>query len=120
MGQCLGQLVVGYVFTNFENLLISTAILVCGQLDILYCSLKNIRYTAILLHEKLNRNMFKLIKRSVKKALHLLTIFNNRRNTRLFPLEANEYYYSYEQRETFDNMDFLKSTIKKSLSQSNG
>lgn len=64
MGQCLGQLVVGYVFTNFENLLVSTAILVCGQLDILYCSLKNIRYTAILLQENLNSNMFKSVTNS--------------------------------------------------------
>lgn len=68
MGQCLGQLVVGYVFTNFENLLISTAILVCGQLDILYCSLKNIRYTAILLHENVNPNIYKLVKNSIKSA----------------------------------------------------
>lgn len=43
-----------------------------------------------------------------------------RRNARPLPLESIEYYYSYEQRENFENMDFLRSTIQIERSNSNG
>lgn len=57
--QCLGQLAVGYAFTTVPNMIISITILLCGQYDILFCNLKNIRNTAMLKNNINNRHQLK-------------------------------------------------------------
>nr|ARO70243.1 Odorant Receptor 31 [Dendrolimus punctatus] len=45
---CLAQLFVGLAMGQFGVFFAANAILICGQLDLLCCSLRNVRYTAML------------------------------------------------------------------------
>lgn len=46
------QFLTGISFANANNVLFSLAFLICGQFDILFCSLKNLRNTAMVLNGK--------------------------------------------------------------------
>lgn len=46
----MGQIQVGLVFANSDIIIISVVLLILAQYDILFCSLKNVRYTAMLLN----------------------------------------------------------------------
>nr|XP_034827579.1 putative odorant receptor 85e [Maniola hyperantus] len=48
--QCIAQALVGLAVGQFGTLFACNAILLCGQLDLLCCSLRNVRYTALLQH----------------------------------------------------------------------
>lgn len=50
LSQCLGQIQVGYAFTNAGVTIASIVWHIIGQFDILFCSLKNVRYTAMMLN----------------------------------------------------------------------
>nr|QPX50360.1 odorant receptor [Helicoverpa armigera] len=47
---CLAQMFVGLAMGQFGVFFASNSILICGQLDLLCCSLRNARYTALLQH----------------------------------------------------------------------
>nr|QZH55122.1 odorant receptor 26 [Achelura yunnanensis] len=47
--QCVGQIFVALAVGQLGVFFASNSILICGQLDILCCSLRNVRYTALLL-----------------------------------------------------------------------
>lgn len=74
----------------------SMVIAICGQYDILYSSLKNIRYTAMI---KNGGNTIELVQ--IQKALEFKKI------------EINQYYNAYEFLEDFD--DFEDLSKKRSL-----
>lgn len=41
------QFITGISFANISNVLLSLAVIICGQFDVLFCSLKNVRNTAM-------------------------------------------------------------------------
>lgn len=46
--QIIAQLFLGLTFSNFGNFYMAICFLMCGQFDVLSCSLKNLRNTALL------------------------------------------------------------------------
>lgn len=59
LSQCLGQIQVGMAFANADLIIASIVWLILGQFDILFCSLKNVRCTAMLLNGS-NKNRAEL------------------------------------------------------------
>lgn len=57
--QTLGQLLVAFIFPSYGSMMLTISMLICGQYDILFCSLKNIRYTAMLMNSMKNRAILK-------------------------------------------------------------
>lgn len=57
--QGLGQLLVGFLFPSFSVMIMTFSLLICGQYDILFCSFKNVRYTAMLMNNINNRSKLK-------------------------------------------------------------
>lgn len=51
------QFLTGISFANANNVLFSLSFLICGQFDILFCSLKNLRNTAMVLNGKQLNNL---------------------------------------------------------------
>lgn len=47
--QFIGQLQIGAIYSVYGTMWISTIILICGQFDLLFCSIKNMLYSAMLL-----------------------------------------------------------------------
>lgn len=59
--QGFGQLLVGCFFPGFSGMMLTFSFLICSQYDLLFCSLKNIRYTAMLMSNINNRRKLKCV-----------------------------------------------------------
>ncbi|XP_037045713.1 putative odorant receptor 85e [Bradysia coprophila] len=88
ISQCFGQIQVALAFANSDIIIVCLVLLIVGQYDILFCSLKNVQYTAIMLNG-LEKNRVEL------KAFQNQILMDDE--------ERNQYYYSYEQREDLDD-----------------
>lgn len=101
--QIFCQIQVGLNYGLSSGIFMSMVIAICGQYDILYSSLKNIRYTAMI---KNGGNQAELVK--IQKALEFEK------------MEINQYYNAFEFLEDFDDLkDVSKSRTLKLLNQSN-
>lgn len=83
--QSIGWIQIGIVYSTFFALFLSINMLFCGQFDILYCSLKNVKATG-------------LIKTGIPSCLELV----KQQQKCDFPQEASEYYCSVEQKEDLE------------------
>lgn len=47
--QSIAQFELAMGYSNSLNFILSTAIMICGQFDQIFCSIKNMKYTALFL-----------------------------------------------------------------------
>nr|QNS36253.1 olfactory receptor 85e [Mythimna separata] len=83
---CVAQLYVGLAMGQFGVFFASNSILICGQLDLLCCSLRNARYTALLQHG---------VKHAALVATHA-SIQNDEENNYIYnvsEMKESEYHY---------------------------
>lgn len=50
LSQLFGQIEVAVAYATSDIILVSMVLTICAQYDVLFCSLKNIRYTALLVN----------------------------------------------------------------------
>ncbi|KAJ6627578.1 Odorant receptor 83a, partial [Pseudolycoriella hygida] len=92
LSQCMGQIQVALAFANSDIIIVCVVVLVLGQYDILFCSLKNVRYTAILING-LTKNREEL--RNLQNKINL------------DDEEVSQYYYSFERKEDLDDENLV-------------
>ncbi|CAO1411950.1 unnamed protein product [Diamesa serratosioi] len=90
--QTCGQIFVGVAYGIWSGVYLTMVIMICGQFDILFASLKNIGYTA-LLSDKTGRDK----------------LLNVQRHLEVVDEEINQYYISTEKHEENDH---IKSSTK--------
>ncbi|XP_075983691.1 putative odorant receptor 85e [Anticarsia gemmatalis] len=88
---CLAQLYVGLAMGQFGVFFASNSILICGQLDLLCCSLRNARYTALLQ---------KGVKHSALVAAHADILHDEKHNYIYNVAEMKDSVYHYDEKTT--------------------